>query len=406
MKIRTFRSRSKPVRRSLGVLAAPEVFTIPQRETDTQKEKDEIAEEEKREGRKSENRKITAWDKRRKTREGIDRSIRFAGVDNIVWKEDADIIEIDKRIEADIIEIDGRMDVSYVSAEKKAWLPFSCIPGERLEKVGESTFSEIFIDREKGEVYKIVPLVTKDKTYKRVQHTKIDHFIKECLIMEIMNKSKYSAKIFKWHLVEGVYPASILKESKRWHRKNIKIAENVIPQKNNSSGLFGVIVMEYGGTELEKLDWKSITHRDIEYIREGIQRCIEDMNNLKVEHRDLHESNILVERAEDGGYSVKAIDYSLSHAVVSPGEDTLSVDVLEIDREYTLYRTGSILYTDIDKELPWLFEGDDGQPHRSVYHRMNKEYTGHNRWRSNGKSNDFWMEYLMQWIGAQIRNRA
>ncbi|KAI5190422.1 serine/threonine-protein kinase haspin [Nematocida minor] len=420
MKIRTFKSKSKPLRRSIGVIAAPELFVLPKIEQQ-QKIREEKVE---RETENSSARKYGAPEKKQKTEtmmymvsedgsileqytvdkeESTDdypldikkmkseMALQWIGINNSTYKENKSILESNEKLET-----------FYEDAQEKKWSSFSCLPVSKLEKLGESTFSEIFMDRETKHVYKIVPLTT-EKEYKRVQHTKLDHFIKECLIMKLMNASKYSAELYTWHLINKPYPETLLQESRRWWSKNLEIAENVIPQKNNSSGLFGVIVMEYGGCELEKLQWAQMSRNDVASIGYEIKKCTLDMKRLRVEHRDLHESNILVKKNSNGQYKIKVIDYSLAHAVQADEGSGASVEIVQNSKNSVGYRTGATLYTDIDKEVSWLFEGDDGQPHREVYRKMDKHYRGSDRWRKSGPSNSFWMEYLMKWMENQIR---
>lgn len=463
MKIRTFKSRSRPVRRSLGVIPAPEVFGIRER-MEGREEKEKLVNGKKKEEPEIESlspqdKEVDSREKREEYRldsspergKGVRKRMdckqaktdainRVEEVDRAEIKPDKTEIEFDKKNDEDRAEIEPeisgkvydlesglnrdrrkegaqivfapieteekeeteeRLDISYISAEKRQWSSFSCVPVRNMKKVGESTFSEIFIDRTTMVVYKIVPL-TKEKVYKRVQHTKIDHFIKECLIMEKMNRSRYSTKIYRWHLINRSYPEDLLNESKRWLKNNSEVAENIIPQKNNSSGLFGVIVMEYGGCELEKVNWKKVSKSEVFSILNEIEKCINDMDRLSVEHRDLHESNVLVDRTEDGGFKVKIIDYSLSQAVLSAGSDESSVEIVNMERDSVVYKVGSVLYTDIDKEIPWLLKEVDDQPHRKVYEMMDRAYLGRNRWRRTGRSNEFWKNYLISWIKKKI----
>ncbi|KAI5171555.1 serine/threonine-protein kinase haspin [Nematocida sp. LUAm3] len=286
--------------------------------------------------------------------------------------------------------------------KKIEYKTFACIPTEKLKKIGESTFSDIFKRNDTSSVYKIVPLQI-DKEYKKVQHTKIEHFIKECLIMERMNATIYSTKLYQWFFVKDRYPSHLKEECKRWALENSEAAENITPHTNNSSGLFGVIEMEYGGIELSKVDWKPISREEMKDISMKIRMCTDKMSMLGVEHRDLHESNILIEK-KGNQYLVRAIDYSLSR-IGWFGEGEHSIEILTRTSEEITYKTGGVLYTDLDAECPWLFTGYDDAPHRAVYKKMHEKYKGTNRWREKGESNKLWMWYLLEWININWKQQ-
>jgi len=273
---------------------------------------------------------------------------------------------------------------------------FADLPVEHFEKIGESTFSEVFMNKETETVFKVLPL-TAHKEYKKVQHTKIDHFLKEVLVMEKMNRSESSVRIHRWWVVEDVYPKGLVDKCRKWAKSNQEIAENAIPLKNNSSGVFGVIEMEHGGRELAALEKEGVDKETAEQIIEGIKKCVASLNEMEVEHRDMHESNVLLKKEKDGRVAVKAIDYSLSRASWS-GEGAGSVAVRLFTKDTLTFETGRVLYTDIDKEVPWLFSGTDGQPHREVYKKMDLCYAGTDRWRKKGDSNYFWLIYLTDWV--------
>ncbi|KAI5190590.1 serine/threonine-protein kinase haspin [Nematocida sp. AWRm77] len=337
--MRTFRRRGRPGRRSFGVLAAPDVHDF-----------------------------------------------------------SLDICARDLLLERKLGHAFGDSTVPAERSTVVTYLSFKDLPVKSMKKLGESTFSEIFVSTEAGRetLFKIVPLTVK-KEYKRVQHTKVPHFIKEALVMEKMNASPHSVKLLNWWVVTGSYPASLMSACRAWAVQNVQEAENITPQKNNSSGMFGVIEMEYGGVELSKLEFGVLTPEQISQIISGIRSSVHHMNALGVEHRDLHESNVLV--LQEKGFSVRVIDYSLSR-VLWHGSSSESVEVKYAEDSLT-YTTGEVLYTDIDKELPWVFEGTDGAPHREVYKKMNAVQTGADRWRHKGESNYFWMLYLINWVNAQ-----
>lgn len=275
---------------------------------------------------------------------------------------------------------------------------FGVIPVKVLEKLGESTFSEIFIDRVNACVYKILPL-TWEKEYKRVQHTKIENFVKECRVMEEMNISDYSVRIHKWWIVEGEYPAALVAQCRKWAAQNEEMSENIPPHKKNCSGLFGVIQMEYAGAELAQIEWQSVSAGDMQTIIDGIKLCVQHMEILEIEHRDLHESNLLVLRNKSTQeYEVKAIDYSLARMHCVGDENVKSVRVWRSTKTEVCYVLGDVLYTDLDNGMSWLFDNSDGQPHRNVYLRMDQSYRGEDRWRSRGNSNKYWEEYLLGWV--------
>jgi len=339
--MKTFRKKYRPARRSLGVLAAPRIFDMP-----------------------------------------LDIAQKHVMAECKTEKEDK----------------------KYAQHTHIQFAQFSTIPIENIHKLAESTFSDIFVNVVTDTVLKIVPLTAK-KEYKKVQHTKIDHFIKEAHIMERMNASKHSVKMLQWCIVLEWYPAALIEKCRAWAKDNRDEAENIIPQKNNSSGIFGIIEMEKGGTELSKIKPEELSTEDTLKIMHELAQCVHELNKLGVEHRDMHESNILVKKEENSEYTVKMIDYSLSRAEWHGNGDE-SVTIHDVSDTELIYSTGSVLYTDIDKELSWLFTATDGQPHREVYKKMNTAYTGAQRWREKGNSNRLWLEYLMGWINNKTSKKA
>ncbi|OAG31245.1 serine/threonine-protein kinase haspin [Nematocida displodere] len=276
--------------------------------------------------------------------------------------------------------------------------PFSHLPLTRVVKLGESTFSEIFIDRETNRVYKIVPL-TEDRVYKKITHTKTPLFIKECLIMERMNTISASVEIFRWWIVSGTYPQRLQRCCKQWAYENT--SENITPQRNNSSGMFGVIEMEHGGCELDRVDWSTMGKEEVASILKSLEDFVAGIDGQGIEHRDMHESNVLVKKDQKGKYVIKVIDYSLSR-MPGYGTPAESVTITESTGKALAYHPGAVLYTDLDKEAPWLFEEEeDEEPHNAVYRAVSAHYTGADRWRGTGNSNLLWHQYLVSWIKAR-----
>lgn len=340
--MRTFRRKGRPVRRSLGVLAAPEVVDF-----------------------------------------SLEACAKEVPLSNAPDPAKAPIQPV----------------VAAPSTTTVPYRTFAALPVDTMKKLGESTFSEIFVSGATNSLFKVIPLADK-KEYKRVQHTKTAHFIKEAMIMERMNASPYSAKLLQWSIVTGTYPKSLIQACKDWAAEHPNEAENVIPQKNNSSGVFGVIEMEYGGVELAKVDFAALTAEHRAQIISGIRKAVVQMNQLGVEHRDMHESNLLVLQDAQGKYSVRTIDYSLSRASWN-GTAAVSVNVIQQTPQAVVVAAGRTLYTDIDDGMGWLFEGTDGEPHREVYRKMDAAYTGPNRWEQKGDSNYFWLLYLIDWISKR-----
>ncbi|KAI5180217.1 serine/threonine-protein kinase haspin [Nematocida sp. AWRm80] len=287
------------------------------------------------------------------------------------------------------------IDNKYSKVEYLKYNTFGILP-ITSKKIAESTYCDIF--REQNRIFKIVPLRI-NKSYKKVEHMEISAFLKECLVMKRMNICKYTSKIHKYTIVNDRYTPQMIKECKRYREENIFY--NQIPQKNNSSGLFGVIEMEYSGIELSKLDFTSITEKSIQSIKDSLRMAIKYLDLLNIEHRDLHESNVLV--LED---TVRIIDYSLSRIEYTNEEKGLNITINKDSIEYSV---GGTLYTDLDIELAEILNSNDSTidtDHRRIYIQMSKECPERvDRWKYHLKSNSLWLNYLLDWIDQKKNNR-
>jgi Haspin like kinase domain len=275
----------------------------------------------------------------------------------------------------------------------------------RMEKIGESTFSEIFKNRESGHVYKIIPI---GREAWALPHTPMEEFIAECEVMRILGGVEEVIGVREAYMVRGEYPEKMLREWRKYKRK--KRGVNEIPSGTNTSGLFGVVVMEDGGTELEKCRLKR--GEKIKLLLE-LASTIQRLERLfGFEHRDMHQSNVLVRRSKER-VSFKIIDFSISRIdapslwfSTSPQKRRSSLEVREeavkimkMESKRILFKTGPVIYNDLDKSR-WIFEGG-AEMQYEVYRRMDQEYSGERRWRMRGRSNDMWLAYLVRRMGRE-----
>lgn len=274
----------------------------------------------------------------------------------------------------------------------------------RLTKIGESTFSEIFKDREKNEIYKIIPLSDTPLDHD-IPHTPVLSYVREVTVMKRLSGVRECIKIKDAYILRGEYPHALLEEWKRYRRS--EGGENAIPSRCNTSLLFGVIVMEDGGEELEKFEFLNGAEI-IKFFFELLRVILYLEKAYGFEHRDLHESNILLRRRGSGSGEVigfKIIDFSISRvgsgSVQECGKGCGVMSYVS-DRVLFFSINCQVIFSDLDsEENRWIFEGDEGvSVQYGVYKEMERrcgegDCARCGRWKGMGESNGLWIGYLM-----------
>ncbi|KAM0688627.1 hypothetical protein COBT_000104, partial [Conglomerata obtusa] len=168
---------------------------------------------------------------------------------------------------------------------------FRNLPNQDIKKVGEATFSEVFLVN--NQIYKIMQLTTMKNNV-----SSVNDFLKECYINKVLSKERGIIQMNDCMIVHGCYPMPYIKAWSEYVG-----GENVRPRGNN---LYGVIVMEEGGIDLEKFEFESLYEVDYFY-REVVTTLNRLERKFNFEHRDLHWGNILINRNKNNNKVLKNI---------------------------------------------------------------------------------------------------
>ncbi|KZO98100.1 hypothetical protein CALVIDRAFT_562490 [Calocera viscosa TUFC12733] len=255
-------------------------------------------------------------------------------------------------------------------------------------KVGEASYSEVF---GVGDiVLKIVPLLSDHKNGhaadEQPAETPIEDALREILFISRMGSlqggSGFSA-LLGAHVVEGVYPSSLLSEWDRWDLCNK--SESIRPGCFPESQLYAVIEMSYSGEDLEKYKFpKRTAWQQAASVFWQAARSIERAeHHLRFEHRDLHWGQVLI--------------LPVTHVVAEPtaylDDPGHGVAVTVIDFGYSRMDAPNPedppLYTPFEPEV---FEGQ-GDYQYDIY-RMMRNHNG-DKWDDyRPVTNLMWLHYL------------
>ncbi|RGB40603.1 hypothetical protein C1646_753180 [Rhizophagus diaphanus] len=206
----------------------------------------------------------------------------------------------------------------------------------------------------------------------------------------------------------GNYPKVLLKEWDRWN-KEYK-SENDRPDYFDDKQLYAVLIVEYGGVDLEHVKLKNWMQAWSVLTQVGWSTAQAEQS-LKFEHRDLHWGNITIKPTKS-----KSVSYNLLLANVNVEVETFGVRACIID--YTLSRMerglltteylsiyiivfgplftvniilgDEVIYVDILDEGYFTGKGDY---QFDIYRMMREESKGD--WKSFWpKTNVFWLHYI------------
>ncbi|PKC13069.1 hypothetical protein RhiirA5_461055, partial [Rhizophagus irregularis] len=164
----------------------------------------------------------------------------------------------------------------------------------------------------------------------------------------------------------GNYPKVLLKEWDRWD-KEYK-SENDRPDYFDDKQLYAVLIVEYGGVDLEHVKLKNWMQAWSVLTQVGWSTAQAEQS-LKFEHRDLHWGNITIKPTKS-----KSVSYNLLLANINVEVETFGVRACIID--YTLSRMergDEVIYVDILDEGYFTGKGDY---QFDIYRMMREESKG------------------------------
>lgn len=292
-----------------------------------------------------------------------------------------------------------------------------------FEKIGESSFSEVFKMRKSvagggstasgdGGAFaiKIMPLLRPDGDLmeeiitapgdgdsETPEPIRLDHLLHEIKCLKALNDlathRRYAVpsghtgfnRLVECALVGGPYPEELISAWDKWSTENESL--NKRPSSYCSNSLHVILMMEDGGTDLESFSVHSI--KQIYAIIAQVLAAISlAETKISFEHRDLHLGNILVKATHRS-------DIRLESFRSLPTEGLLcSIIDCSLSR-FTAPLTGKVIHRDLSLD-PWLFTGEaDESSQYEVYRKMRTVMN--DVWESyNPQTNLLWCQHILQ----------
>lgn len=263
--------------------------------------------------------------------------------------------------------------------------PFLIKEWNGFTKIAEATYSEVF--SKDGLIYKIIPFV----------HTIPENFYKEVYILKQLseNTTGNGANIKDAYMVRGKFPKTLLKE---WidFRKN-RTSENLNPKQYPLNQIYGVIVLEDGGIDLEKVE---LGEEDVmPLFRDLISQLAFLEEKFRFEHRDLHWGNILLQKYENNGTTPSTRNRKKSNSEIQTPNWKYKVNMIDFSLSRFEDKRG-LVFVDL-KEDNSIFAGDPEEEQFNVYRWIRK--ANKNNWiKFNPESNVIWLRYLINKMALKV----
>ncbi|ELA41684.1 haspin protein kinase [Vittaforma corneae ATCC 50505] len=249
---------------------------------------------------------------------------------------------------------------AYSFEELKAMLNLRTVTFDEMPsnpvKIGEASFSEVY--KIGNLIYKIIPFN---------QWYSIESFCKEAFILDVLKSEAGVCKLVDRLLIKGGYSQEYLRA---WD--SFANGDNPRPSQSNDDQLYGVLVMNDCGCDLEKYRFKNFTEV-VDFIDQLLSAICSLEERFKFEHRDMHWGNIMIKNS-----MVYIIDFNFAR--------------LETDK---------IVYTDLNAQ-EWLFEGDRSVDMQfEIYVEARKACKSN--WKAfSPKSNLLWVRYLLRKLELKL----
>uniref|UniRef100_A0A0K0DZ99 Protein kinase domain-containing protein n=2 Tax=Strongyloides stercoralis TaxID=6248 RepID=A0A0K0DZ99_STRER len=266
-------------------------------------------------------------------------------------------------------------------------------------KVGEGSFGEVYSVKQsngKNIVYKITPFEPDDNkktivngdTLKGCRELAVEFVVTNELskLSEILNFSCDNfVKLYKAYIVQGMYPKVLLDAWKRYKNTNEVYNEDPSLYRKNVNH-YMIFELEDAGIELEK--YNKITEKQAYSLIFQLIHCLRIAEEVfQFEHRDLHESNILIQEVE------KTVDIDYTYSMKKYKIKSYGIKIKIID--YSLSRltlNNEKYYLDLEK-VSAIFRGDfDSDTFQRVYKDM-RELVKNDWSKFCSKNNLLWIIY-------------
>jgi len=291
---------------------------------------------------------------------------------------------------------------------------------ENFIKIGESSFSEVFradlvrSKYAKGErtvALKILPLLSPFSDSAEYKSLGLDEFhnpepvqpshllreVKALMALnELSGRRKYAVpsgftgfnRLLECAVVCGPYP-EILIQAWDSFKKSSSQSENERPDFYTENSLHVILVMEYGGTDLESFKGinKIVQIRSVMLQLLAATSLAEEF--IKFEHRDLHLGNVLVRETHRESLS-------LNNSLTIPTEGlTCSIIDCSLSRFDEESPSSNSIYRDLKLD-GWLFTGCAKVSRQYQIYRDMQSMTG-DKWDTfNPRTNVIWIAYIVE----------
>uniref|UniRef100_A0A0N4ZUZ6 non-specific serine/threonine protein kinase n=1 Tax=Parastrongyloides trichosuri TaxID=131310 RepID=A0A0N4ZUZ6_PARTI len=270
----------------------------------------------------------------------------------------------------------------------------------KVKKIGEGSFGEVYRNKNENIVYKVMPFEPDIKT-----ETKIgDEPLKKCyeIFVEYMITKSLSdlrssiegykcvnfVNFYNTHIIQEKYSERLIKAWKKYPKDK---TYNISPEKyTDDIHNFVVFELEFGGIELEKYVFKC-EEEAYSLIIQLIHCLFIAENKFQFEHRDLHESNILIQETKKDknlSYMCNGIKYKIR---------SYGIRIKLIDYTLSRMKLNENYFVDLEEDSSLFENAEKANDHRYVYAQMREATNGD--WESYcSRTNLLWVIYNVKKI--------
>lgn len=228
--------------------------------------------------------------------------------------------------------------------------------------------------------------------------TKVNDIYQEVAVTRAMNSVAGAnfVKCFGAIVVHGKFPEILIRHWDTWAANNE--SENDRPDYFGESQLYCVLVLENGGTDLEKIPVQT-PRQALSIVRQLSASLAMAEKNCYFEHRDLHWGNVMIQKEKPD----TIIDYRVPGLESKLNVESHGLRCVVIDYTFSRLQVNGIsIYRPYDEES--YFEGE-GDYQFDLYRLMREEVVGasnktafqdSHKWQQfRPRTNILWLHYII-----------